>query len=105
MLYPGSRFRMADELLETYVDRGLGRVTAWGWDDPYHYEGWRGAIVDDGMAYFDVRLARDYPTLELRVCDVMVSDHPLSVPTSLPASSVIDRKAGMDLNSSTVRFP
>ena len=29
-----------------------------------------GAIVDDGMAYFDVRLARDYPTLELRVCDV-----------------------------------
>jgi glutamate---cysteine ligase / carboxylate-amine ligase len=29
-----------------------------------------GAIVDDGMAYFDVRLARDYPTLELRVADV-----------------------------------
>ncbi len=29
-----------------------------------------GAIVDDGMAYFDARLARDYPTLELRVADV-----------------------------------
>ncbi|MEZ0577995.1 beta-propeller domain-containing protein [Nocardioides sp. MH1] len=24
-----------DELLEAYVDRGLGRVTAWGWEDPY----------------------------------------------------------------------
>lgn len=45
-----------DELLETYVDRGLGRVTAWGWDDPYHYEGWRGAIVDDGF----VELSRDF---------------------------------------------
>ena len=29
-----------------------------------------GGIVDDGMAYFDVRLARGHPTLELRVCDV-----------------------------------
>lgn len=27
-------------------------------------------IVDDGMAYFDVRLARGLPTLELRVADV-----------------------------------
>lgn len=27
-------------------------------------------IVDDGMAYFDVRLARGWPTLELRVADV-----------------------------------
>lgn len=25
-----------DELLETYVDRGLARVTAWGWDEPYN---------------------------------------------------------------------
>jgi hypothetical protein len=25
-----------DDLLETYVDRGLGRVTAWGWADPYN---------------------------------------------------------------------
>lgn len=29
-----------------------------------------GTIVDDGMAYFDVRPGRDYPTLELRVFDV-----------------------------------
>ena len=26
-----------DALLATYVDRGLGRVTAWGWDSPYAY--------------------------------------------------------------------
>ena len=28
--------KSCDELLETYVDRGLGRVTAWGWDEPYN---------------------------------------------------------------------
>lgn len=29
-----------------------------------------GTIVDDGMAYFDARPSRDYPTLEVRVADV-----------------------------------
>ena len=28
--------KSCDELLETYVDRGLARVTAWGWDEPYN---------------------------------------------------------------------
>ena len=27
--------KSCDELLDAYVDRGLGRVTAWGWEDPY----------------------------------------------------------------------
>ena len=29
-----------------------------------------GAILDEGMVYFDVRLSRTYPTLEVRVADV-----------------------------------
>ena len=29
-----------------------------------------GGVPDDGMAYFDVRLSRQYPTVELRVADV-----------------------------------
>jgi glutamate---cysteine ligase / carboxylate-amine ligase len=29
-----------------------------------------GAILDEGMVYFDVRLSRAYPTLEIRVADV-----------------------------------
>ncbi len=38
-----------DELLDTYVDRGLGRVTAWGWDDPYNpYWGSRDLIEVEG---------------------------------------------------------
>ncbi len=42
-----------DELLDTYVDRGLARVTAWGWDEPYNpYWGTRdvllnGTVVDE----------------------------------------------------------
>ncbi|WP_183100298.1 beta-propeller domain-containing protein [Nocardioides pelophilus] len=33
-----------DELLETYVDRGLQRVTAWGWDEPYNPY-WRDTLL------------------------------------------------------------
>ena len=29
-----------------------------------------GGVLDEGMVYFDVRLARHYPTIELRVADV-----------------------------------
>lgn len=29
-----------------------------------------GAAADDGMIYFDARLSRNYPTIEIRVCDV-----------------------------------
>jgi carboxylate-amine ligase len=32
-----------------------------------------GAALDEGMIYFDVRLSRRYPTLELRVADVCLS--------------------------------
>ncbi|WP_066064781.1 glutamate--cysteine ligase [Frankia sp. EI5c] len=32
-----------------------------------------GAAMDDGMIYFDARLSRRYPTLELRVADVCLS--------------------------------
>jgi carboxylate-amine ligase len=31
-----------------------------------------GAARDDGMIYFDARLSVDYPTVEIRVCDVCV---------------------------------
>jgi len=44
-----------DDLLETYVDRGLGRVTAWGWDDPY-YAYWRGTLLTAELSEgFDLR--------------------------------------------------
>ena len=28
--------KSCDDLLDTYVDRGLQRVTAWGWNEPYN---------------------------------------------------------------------
>jgi carboxylate-amine ligase len=31
-----------------------------------------GTILDEGMVYFDVRLSRTYPTLEIRVADVLL---------------------------------
>jgi carboxylate-amine ligase len=31
-----------------------------------------GTILDEGMVYFDVRLSRSYPTLEVRVADVLL---------------------------------
>ena len=31
-----------------------------------------GVLVDDGMIYFDARLSRRYPTVEIRVADVCV---------------------------------
>jgi glutamate---cysteine ligase / carboxylate-amine ligase len=34
-----------------------------------------GALLDEGMVYFDARLARNYPTVEIRIADVcMVAD-------------------------------
>ncbi|WP_116024499.1 carboxylate-amine ligase [Thermomonospora umbrina] len=34
-----------------------------------------GALLDEGMVYFDARLSRRYPTVEIRVCDVcLVAD-------------------------------
>jgi len=47
--------KSCDDLLETYVDRGLARVTAWGWDEPYNPY-WGNAIADDGL----LRLSRDF---------------------------------------------
>jgi hypothetical protein len=47
--------KSCDELLETYVDRGLARVTAWGWDEPYNPY-WDGPILAD-MARLDRDLA------------------------------------------------
>jgi len=46
-----------EELLDTYVDRGLGLVTAWGWESPYNpYWGYRGVL--HGLD----RLGRAVPT-------------------------------------------
>jgi hypothetical protein len=40
-----------DDLLATYVDRGLARVTAWGWDDPYYWGyWWQDGVAGDVMA-------------------------------------------------------
>ena len=38
-----------DELLDTYVDRGLGRVTAWGWEDPYRGYYGRDLLLQNGV--------------------------------------------------------
>ncbi|WP_232240671.1 glutamate--cysteine ligase [Kutzneria sp. 744] len=32
-----------------------------------------GALLDPGMAYWDIRLSPTYPTVEIRVCDVMIT--------------------------------
>ncbi len=49
-----------DELLDAYVDRGLGLVTAWGWESPYNpYWGYRG-VLHEG---FSARLDRDLQTM------------------------------------------
>ena len=47
-----------DDLLSTYVDRGLARVTAWGWDEPFNPYWYRdmlidGALVDSPVEEFD----------------------------------------------------
>lgn len=43
--------KSCDELLDTYVDRGLARVTAWGWDEPYNpYWGYRDALLTGMLA-------------------------------------------------------
>lgn len=49
-------------------------------------------IVDDGMAYFDVRLARDFPTLEVRVADVCPRVE-VSAAVALLARALVDRAA------------
>ncbi len=49
-------------------------------------------IVDDGMAYFDVRLAREFPTLELRVADVCPRVE-VSAAVAVLARALVDRAA------------
>jgi carboxylate-amine ligase len=45
-----------------------------------------GAILDEGMVYFDARLSRRYPTVEIRVADVcLLSDDTLLVATLVGA--------------------
>ncbi|MFL6052662.1 MAG: glutamate--cysteine ligase [Actinoallomurus sp.] len=45
-----------------------------------------GAILDEGMVYFDARLSRRYPTIEVRVADVcLLSDDTLLVATLVGA--------------------
>lgn len=51
-----------------------GPTEPFGSAEAYHEAGRRliasGAARDEGMLYFDARLARDYPTVEVRVADV-----------------------------------
>ncbi|KAA1419381.1 hypothetical protein F0U44_13165 [Nocardioides humilatus] len=42
--------KSCDELLDTYVRRGLGRVTAWGWEDPYRGYYGRDLVLQGGIA-------------------------------------------------------
>lgn len=49
-------------------------------------------IVDDGMAYFDVRLARGFPTLEVRVADVCPRVE-VSATVALLARALVERAA------------
>ena len=49
-------------------------------------------IVDDGMAYFDVRLARDFPTLEVRVADVCPRVE-VSATVALLSRALVERAA------------
>jgi carboxylate-amine ligase len=49
-------------------------------------------IVDDGMAYFDVRLSRDYPTLEVRVADVCPRVE-VSAAVAVLARALVERAA------------
>jgi hypothetical protein len=44
--------RSCDELLDAYVDRGLGRVTAWGWEDPYRGYYGRDLLAGDSIDRF-----------------------------------------------------
>ncbi|GAA1479360.1 glutamate--cysteine ligase [Nocardioides aestuarii] len=51
-----------------------------------------GAIVDAGMAYFDVRLASDYPTIEVRVADVCPRVE-VSAAVAVLARALVERAA------------
>ncbi|KAA1428470.1 beta-propeller domain-containing protein [Nocardioides antri] len=50
-----------DELLAAYVDRGLRRVTAWGWDEPYNpywgRSGTFGTVIDELSVDRDLSLS------------------------------------------------
>ncbi len=46
-----------DALLATYIDRALGRVTAWGWDSPSVYSLTAGTVVPQDSGRFDDSLA------------------------------------------------
>lgn len=49
--------KSCDELLDTYVDRGLARVTAWGWDEPYNpYWGRRDLLLADGLSELELQM-------------------------------------------------
>ena len=54
--------KSCDELLDTYVDRGLARVTAWGWDEPYNpYWGRRllardGVLLSESLSQLDLQM-------------------------------------------------
>jgi hypothetical protein len=53
--------KSCDELLETYVDRGLARVTAWGWDEPYNpYWGTRD-VFHSSLSRLDLKVNQRFP--------------------------------------------
>ncbi|PJE97983.1 carboxylate--amine ligase [Streptomyces carminius] len=56
-----------------------GPVEAFGSAERYHEQVGSmigtGALLDEGMIYFDARLSRNYPTVEVRVADVCLDVH------------------------------
>jgi carboxylate-amine ligase len=52
-----------------------------------------GAALDEGMIYFDARLARSYPTVEIRVADVC-ADLPDTIVVAATLRALVDTCAG-----------
>jgi carboxylate-amine ligase len=44
--------------------------SAWAYHETVHAMVGTGTILDEGMIYFDARLSRSYPTIEVRIADV-----------------------------------
>ncbi|HVU73814.1 MAG TPA: glutamate--cysteine ligase [Mycobacteriales bacterium] len=56
-----------------------GETDVWGSLDSYRATTEKliatGAALDEGMLYYDARLSRQYPTVEIRVCDVCIDPY------------------------------